>query len=281
MTRAFVAFGANIGKPSFAYQHANQMLRTLVAFDRPKAGKRTSRPIYFRASRLVQTDPVGESDEPKTYSNGCFVFDTTMTARQILEITQVIECQLGRQRQKPWDDRPIDLDLLLFGDNMIAEPDLLVPHPRLHFRRFALAPLVELNPTVIHPLLQESAEQMLERLDDADCLIVISDRDAVRGHVQGLGDGRPFRRILNWRVETLSLNYLSIGPQLVGVQLPDVVGETWPPDRTWVVAAFSPAVPIADPVPSELSRWPVVDCRGETDADILREIDRFVASLAK
>jgi 2-amino-4-hydroxy-6-hydroxymethyldihydropteridine diphosphokinase len=72
-----------------------------------------------------------------------------------------IERQLGRQRREKWGPRPIDLDLLLFGDQVIDEPDLKVPHPLMHQRRFVLEPLAEIAPQALHPVLGKPVRDLL------------------------------------------------------------------------------------------------------------------------
>ena len=77
--------------------------------------------------------------------------DTELTARQLLWNLQLIERRLGRVRTQRWGPRTIDLDLLLYGDLVVDEPDLQVPHPELTRRSFVLVPLVELDPLLVHP----------------------------------------------------------------------------------------------------------------------------------
>jgi 2-amino-4-hydroxy-6-hydroxymethyldihydropteridine diphosphokinase len=77
--------------------------------------------------------------------------ETDLTARELLETLLAIERELGRERRERWGPRTIDLDLLLYGDESIDEPGLVVPHPRLHERRFVLEPLAELSPALRVP----------------------------------------------------------------------------------------------------------------------------------
>ncbi|RLB20618.1 MAG: 2-amino-4-hydroxy-6-hydroxymethyldihydropteridine diphosphokinase, partial [Deltaproteobacteria bacterium] len=74
-----------------------------------------------------------------------------------------IERQLGRKRKKRWDSRTIDLDILLYGDIVINDLDLEIPHPRLHLRRFVLVPLADLAPDLVHPVLKEPIRDLLAR----------------------------------------------------------------------------------------------------------------------
>jgi 2-amino-4-hydroxy-6-hydroxymethyldihydropteridine diphosphokinase len=98
-------------------------------------------------SSFVETEPVGVTDQPD-FVNGALAVETTLTARELLDALLEVERELGRDREEGerWGPRTIDLDLLLYGDEVVDEPGLTVPHPRLHERRFALEPLAELEP---------------------------------------------------------------------------------------------------------------------------------------
>jgi 2-amino-4-hydroxy-6-hydroxymethyldihydropteridine diphosphokinase len=103
-------------------------------------------------STLRETDPVGYLDQPR-FLNGAALIATSLAPRQLLELLLAIELRLGRVRGEGPRNGPraIDLDLLLYGDEIVAEPGLEVPHPRLHERRFALEPLAELDPALELP----------------------------------------------------------------------------------------------------------------------------------
>ena len=106
----------------------------------------------IRISHLRETEPVGFVDQPR-FLNGAVIVETTLSPRKLLDRLLAIERRLGRVRgQGPrFGPRTIDLDLLLYGDEVVDEPGLQVPHPRLHERRFALEPLAELDPTLEIP----------------------------------------------------------------------------------------------------------------------------------
>jgi 2-amino-4-hydroxy-6-hydroxymethyldihydropteridine diphosphokinase len=118
-----------------------------------------------RVSSLYDTAPVGELDQPN-FLNAVAVVETDLTARQLLWNLLLIERRLGRVRspQARYGPRTIDLDLLLYGDQVIDEPELAVPHPELERRAFALVPLVELQPTLVHPVLGDTMVALLARL---------------------------------------------------------------------------------------------------------------------
>ena len=117
-------------------------------------------------SSLRETEPVGVVDQP-AFLNGAAELETTLPPRALLAALLRIEQRLGRVRDGTrWAPRTIDLDLLVYAGEVVDEPGLRVPHPRLHERRFVLEPLVELAPDVRHPTLGLSAAQLLERCPD-------------------------------------------------------------------------------------------------------------------
>lgn len=134
MTRAYVGLGANLGD-------REGMLR--LALERLAAEPSVE---LVAASTLRETEPEDFLDQPR-FLNGAAVVETDLSPRQLLARLQLIECELGRRRESPrFGPRVIDLDLLLYGSETVHEPDIEIPHPRLHLRRFALEPLAELDP---------------------------------------------------------------------------------------------------------------------------------------
>jgi 2-amino-4-hydroxy-6-hydroxymethyldihydropteridine diphosphokinase len=122
-------------------------------------------------TRLVRVSPFFESDPQEGVEGGRFLnavaeLETGLTACELLRRVQEIEVALGRHADHPpGSARTMDLDILLYGDQAIREERLTVPHPRLTQRRFVLAPLVSLDPTVRPPGLDGTAEELLRRLD--------------------------------------------------------------------------------------------------------------------
>ena len=103
-------------------------------------------------SRLRDTEPVGYLEQPR-FLNGAVELATALSPRALLEALLELERRFGRDRvtYPPQGPRTLDLDLLLYGGQTIAEPGLEVPHPRLHERRFALEPLADLDPSLVVP----------------------------------------------------------------------------------------------------------------------------------
>jgi 2-amino-4-hydroxy-6-hydroxymethyldihydropteridine diphosphokinase len=139
VTRAYVGLGANIGDRRAAIRAA---LDALAA---------TPNVRVLAVSTIRETDPVGYVDQPR-FLNAAAAVETELGARELLEELLRIERSLGRRREGPrFGPRTIDLDLLLFGDEVVDEPGLTVPHPRLHERAFVLDPLAELAPGLVVP----------------------------------------------------------------------------------------------------------------------------------
>jgi 2-amino-4-hydroxy-6-hydroxymethyldihydropteridine diphosphokinase len=140
MTRSFVGLGSNLGDPQEQIRRALELLAAEEGVE------------VVAVSALRETDPVGYEDQPR-FLNGAAELRTSLSARELLGRLLAIERRLGRVRGEGprFGPRTIDLDLLLHGDEVVAEPGLVVPHPRLHERRFALEPLAELDPALEIP----------------------------------------------------------------------------------------------------------------------------------
>jgi 2-amino-4-hydroxy-6-hydroxymethyldihydropteridine diphosphokinase len=158
--RAYVALGANLGEPAAMLRTAFDALDTLP--DTRLAAR----------SALYLTAPVGVRGQPD-YVNAVAAIDTALSARALLDTLLALEARLGRTREYHHAPRTVDLDLLLYGDAVIAEPGLEVPHPRMHQRAFVLAPLAEIAPHATIPgrgcvadLMASVRDQTIRRLTD-------------------------------------------------------------------------------------------------------------------
>ena len=115
----------------------------------------------LRQSRWHDTAPVGVSADQPRYLNGVVIGETALTPRELLERLLAIEDAAGRTRPGPMAPRTLDLDLILFGEERIEEPGLIVPHPRFRERLFVLEPLAEVAPGWIDPATGKTISALL------------------------------------------------------------------------------------------------------------------------
>ena len=152
MTRVFVGVGSNEGDRLANISTAIRMLSLIPGVH------------VIQMAAILETAPVGGPPQG-LYLNTVVEVDTTLAPRDFLSTLQGIERRLGRlPAQERWSPRPMDLDLLLYGDVVINEQDLIVPHPRLHEREFVLHPMAQLAPEVIHPTLGQSIAHLLQEI---------------------------------------------------------------------------------------------------------------------
>jgi 2-amino-4-hydroxy-6-hydroxymethyldihydropteridine diphosphokinase len=122
----------------------------------------------IRQSSVYQSEPWGfESND--LFLNQVLIAKTTHTAKQVLEMTQNIEKQIGRKtksQNQVYESRLIDIDILLYDDLVLCSPNLTIPHPRLHERRFTLLPLQEIDADFIHPSFNKSIQALLNECQD-------------------------------------------------------------------------------------------------------------------
>ena len=147
----FIGFGSNVGDRVDFCDRAVTLLSLLPHSQ------------VVGVSLLYETEPVNDHAQPGDgwFLNGVVQLETDVTPKSLLAILREIECSLGRDEENRSGPRTIDLDILFYGQRIIKEPDLVVPHPRLHQRRFVLMPLSELDPLFQHPLLERTVSQLL------------------------------------------------------------------------------------------------------------------------
>jgi 2-amino-4-hydroxy-6-hydroxymethyldihydropteridine diphosphokinase len=151
--RAFVAVGSNLGDREATIRAALDQLGSTPGVE------------VRRVSTLLENPAVGGPPDAPAFLNGAAELSTTLGAHALLKRLLEIERSLGRERRERWAPRPIDLDLLLYGDRVLSSDDLVVPHPLMHERRFVLQPLAEIAPDVVHPTLQMSIHGLLDDLE--------------------------------------------------------------------------------------------------------------------
>jgi len=167
----WLGLGANLGDRLANLRAALRRVERVVAID--------------AVSSVYESEPVGYQEQPD-FLNLVVRGRTTLSPRALLEAVLGIERELGRERAFPNSPRVIDIDLLLYGDRVIAEPGLQVPHPRMLERAFVLRPLVEIDPDLPHPL---TGERMAGHLAGADrlesCAAVLTSRSLLNSMTDG------------------------------------------------------------------------------------------------
>lgn len=156
METVFIGFGSNVGDRIDFCNRAVTLLSLLPHSQ------------MTGVSLLYETEPITDKTDPgdRWCLNGVVQLETTVSPHNLLSFLREIERALGRDQDNRSGPRTIDLDLLLYGNLAINEPGLVVPHPRLHQRRFVLMPLNELAPLWTHPISQRSVSQLLADVED-------------------------------------------------------------------------------------------------------------------
>ena len=166
MVDCLISFGSNLGDSESLIHEA---LDVLASHESIRS---------FAASKLLRTQPVGGPAGQGDFLNGVARFETDLGADEVLKLLLETEKQAGRERRIRWDARTLDLDLLLYGQEIIfdsgqsgeksdqAKPDfsLIVPHPRMSFRAFVLKPAMEIAADMIHPLTQKSLRSLANEI---------------------------------------------------------------------------------------------------------------------
>ena len=158
MARVFLSLGSNLGDRRRHLEAALAQLRTEVSV------------LVVTCSQVYETTPWPELGSPReTWHLNCAVeIETDLPPHRLLRLTQTIESQSGRPLSGPTPEpaspRPLDIDILLYADQVIAEDRLQIPHPFLHLRRFVLVPLADIAPEFEHPTLYQSIVDLLGEL---------------------------------------------------------------------------------------------------------------------
>ena len=158
-TTTYIGLGSNLGDRRGFIQKAVRALAESGEIE------------VCRVSNIIETLPLGGMKQP-SYLNAAAEIKTTLSAEDLHKRLIDIENSLfGRVRQEKWSPRTIDLDILLFGREVIKNPDLVVPHPQMHLRSFVLKGLCQLNGEMVHPVMKKNVNELAERLNGGDFVL--------------------------------------------------------------------------------------------------------------
>lgn len=152
---AYIGLGANLGDPR---RQLEQALAQLAAVEEVEV---------LKVSRFYLNPPLGPPDQP-WYVNAAAQVRTRLEPEELLRVLRRVEDNLGRVRGERWGPRIIDLDLLLYDGVIMSGAELVLPHPEMHLRAFVLVPLAEIAPEAWHPVLNQTAGELLAALPEAE-----------------------------------------------------------------------------------------------------------------
>jgi 2-amino-4-hydroxy-6-hydroxymethyldihydropteridine diphosphokinase len=152
---AFIALGSNLGD-------RHRLLDGAIA-----ALASTPEVVVRKVSAFHETEPVGGPPGQGPFLNAAAVLETTLDPFGLLHVLEQIEARFGRLRTVRWGERTLDLDLLLFDDQVVDSSELTIPHPRMAVRRFVLEPLAEIAPDAVDPVTKRTIVDLLADLVDS------------------------------------------------------------------------------------------------------------------
>jgi len=149
--KAFIGIGSNLGEKERNIRRAVDEI-AVMPFTK-----------LITVSSLYDSEPVGEVEQGN-FVNAVALVETDLPARRLLWNLMLIEQRMGRVRTIRWGPRTIDLDIVLYGKNIVEEDGLVIPHPELEKRAFVLIPLLEIEPDLVHPRTKESVRKLLKKV---------------------------------------------------------------------------------------------------------------------
>lgn len=158
MHLAYIGFGSNIDDRLSYIQSAITALLE------------TERITLQKVSSLYKTAPVG-NEAQDDFLNGVVSIKTYLSPHSLLHRLKQIETDIGRQHRTRWGPREIDMDILIYDDLCLQTPDLIIPHPEMHLRRFVLVPLAEIASDLVHPVFEMTIQSLLNQLDDEKSVV--------------------------------------------------------------------------------------------------------------
>ncbi len=167
MARIFVGLGSNLG------DRLNYLHRAFIELTN------LQQTTVKKCSSVYETEPVGVKEQPQ-FLNMVAELDSTLLPQDLLRRLKEIERTIGRTHNEHWGPREIDLDLLYYGEEIINDENLHVPHPEIANRRFVLVPMKEIAAEFLDPLRHLSVEELLQRCSDTSAVRKISQPDFCR-----------------------------------------------------------------------------------------------------
>jgi len=152
MPKLYLLLGGNLGNRTLYLQQARETIASQVG-------------TIVQASGIFETAAWGKTDQP-SFLNQVLEVETQLGPEQVLQTINLIEHELGRERLEHWGARVIDIDILFYDDLVQQTQRLTIPHPQLHLRRFTLQPLLEVAPDLVHPVLQQTINELLTNCPD-------------------------------------------------------------------------------------------------------------------
>lgn len=149
--KVYLGLGSNLGDRQNNLIQALQQLKSKVTVE--------------KVSSFYETEPVGYLDQP-LFLNAVALVSTDLTPEEVFSLAKTVERRMGRQPTFRNAPRPIDIDILFYDDLILENPELQIPHPRLHERAFVLVPLAEIAPELIHPIFKQTVSEMLQKVGD-------------------------------------------------------------------------------------------------------------------
>ena len=149
--KAYLSIGSNIGDKE---GYLNQAVDMLYDDENCKVGA---------ISKFIQTKPYGPVEQDD-FLNGCVEIETLYSPQELLKAVNAIEAAANRTREIHWGPRTLDVDIVLYDDEIVADSNLFIPHREMHKREFVLEPLVQIAPYAINPISKKTAEQLLDEL---------------------------------------------------------------------------------------------------------------------